>query len=259
MNSISSRKLLKLLALCSFGLSVLFVILARVYTVSCSNIVLMYTAWPEVFEILVNLVECSLFGIAYAILIYTAYRFPENRLTTFVMVYFGSVLFKYVANYLVTWITDTGMSVDYLLHNLLYILIFTAIELLQAALILLILRATMKSYHAFVAQQQRIAANLPGTEVSVRTYAFPFSALFSLKNPLQKCAFWSGFFISAFKMVSRLIYDISYGLPSSVTDALWMVIYYLLDIFMGVAVCLFITYLLMAIDHRDPLNTSHET
>lgn len=257
MKSISSRKLLKLLALFSFGLSVLFVILARVYTVSCSNIVLMYTAWPEVFEILVNLVECTLFGVAYAILIYTAYRFPECKQIPFVMVYFGSVLFKYIANYLVTWITDTGMSVDYLLQNLLYILIFTAIELLQAVLVLLILRSTMKAYHAFVVRQQRVAANLPDTEITVRTYAFPFSALFSLQNPLQKCAFWSGAFITAFKMVSRLIYDFSYGLPNSVTDALWMVIYYLLDIFMGVAVCLFITYLLMAIDHRDSLNTSH--
>ena len=257
MNSISSRKLLKLLALFSFGLSLLFVILARVYTVSCSNIVMMYTAWPEVFEIVVNLVECTLFGVAYAILIYAAYRFPDNKITSFVTVYFASVLFKYISNYLVTWISDTGMSIDYLLQNLLYILIFTGIELLQATLVLLVLHTTMKGYHAFVVQQQRIAVQFPATEISVRTYAYPFYALFSLKNPLQKCAFWSGAFITLFKMASRLIYDFSYGLPTSVTDALWMVIYYLLDIFIGVAVCLFITYLLMAIDHRDSFKTSH--
>ena len=251
MNSISSQKLLRLLALVSFGLSVLFVIFARVYTVSCSNIVLMYTAWPEIIEILVNLVECTLFGFAYAILIYAVYRFPERKLTPFISIYFASVSFKYISNYLLTWITDTGMSAEYLLQNLLYIFIFTAIELLQAALVLLIVHSTMNRYHVFVKKQQRIAANLPGTEISVRTYAFPFTALFSLKNPLQKCALWSGIFIAAFKMASRLIYDFSYGLPTSVIDALWMVIYYLLDIFIGVAVCLFITYLLMAIDHRD--------
>ena len=256
MNPTVQQRLLKLLALLSFSLSALFVILARVYTVSCSNIVMMYTAWPEIFEILVNILECTIFGIAYAILIYVAYRFPNNRLSRFVAVYFGSVCFKYVANYLMTWITDTGMSFDYLLQNLLYILLFTALELLQATLVLLVVRYTMKAYHAFIDRQQRIAANLPGTEISIRTYTFPFTTLISLKNPLQKCAFWSGVWIAVFKIASRLIYDISYGLPTSPTDALWIVIYYLLDIFTGFAVCLLITYLLMTFDSREQRHRS---
>ena len=109
----------------------------------------------------------------------------------------------------------------------------------------------MKAYHAFIERQQRIAANLPGSEICARTYAFPFSSLLSLKNPLQKCAFWSGVWITAFKMASRLIYDFSYGLPTSLTDALWILIYYLLDLFTGFAVCLLITYLLMSFDSRE--------
>ena len=251
MNQAASQKLLRLLALLTFSLSALFVVLARIYTVSCSNIVMMYTAWPEIFEILINVLECAIFGIAYAILIYAAYRFPETRLSHFVMIYFGSVLFKYIANYLVTWITDTGMSLDYLLQNLLYILLFTALELAQATLVLLVTHHTMKAYHTFIKRQERIAATLPGTEISARTYVFPFSHLISLKNPLQRCAFWSGIWITLFKMASRMIYDISYGWPTSIVDALWILIYYLFDLFTGFAVCLLITYLFMLFDHRE--------
>ena len=251
MNQATPQKLLRALACFSFGLSALFVILARVYAISCSDIVMMYTAWPEILEILINILECIVFGLAYGILIYAAYRFPDTRLSRFVLVYFGSVLFKYLANYLVTWITDTGMSADYLIQNLLYILLFTALEIAQAALVLLILQPTMKAYHAFIRRQQRIAAALPDAEVSVRTYAFPFSSLISLKNPLQKCAFWSGIWITVFKIASRMIYDFSYGLPTSIADAFWIVIYYLLDIFSGFAVCLLITYLLMTLDSRE--------
>lgn len=245
------QKLLRALLLLSFGLSALFVILAKIYTIACSDVVIMYTAWPEVVEILINVLECGLYGIAYAFLIYAAYRFPEERLTKGVLIYGGSVLFKYMANYLVTWITDTGMSSEYLLENLSYVLIYTAIELLQAALVIILLCRTMKAYHEFVAHQQRVAANLPGTEVTVRTYVFPFRALLSWNNPLQKCALWSGIVVTVFKSVSRLIYDISYGFPTSVVDGLWMVIYYLLDVFAGFAVCLLITYLLMIFDSKE--------
>lgn len=251
MNQAASKKLLRLLLIFSFGLSALFVMLARLYAVSCTDITIMYTAWPEVLEIVVNLVECVIFGIAYAVLVYAAYRLPEGGLKPYIIAYFGSVLFKYIGNYLVTWLTDTTMSADYLLENLTYILIYVAMELSQAVLVLLIIWRTMKAYHAFIERQMRIAANLPGAEVDVRTYAFPFTKLISLKNPLQKCALGSGALVSVYKIVSRVIYDVSYGAPTSVADALWMLVYYLTDIFVGFAVCLLITYLLMSFDRRE--------
>ena len=245
------KKLSKLLLLCSFGLSALFVFLARIYTVSCSDIVVMYTAWPEVLEILVNLVECTLFAIAFAIFIYAAYRIPLSGLWKFFLIYSGSVCFKYISNYIITWITDTGMSADYLIQNLTYILIYTAIELVQAGIVFLIVWKTMKAYHSFIERQTRIAANIPGTEISIRTYAYPFSHLITLKNPLQKNAFLSGCVIALFKVISRVIYDISYGMPTSIMDAFWMIVYYLWDLFIGFAVCLLITYLLMVFDQRE--------
>ena len=245
------KKMFKWLTFLSFGLSALFVILARIYTVFCSNVTIMYTAWPEVLEILVNVLECSIYGISFAFIIYAAYRFLESGSFRFVAVYAGSVLFKYIANYVVTWITDTGMSMEYLIENLTYVLIYAAIELAQAALVIWMIYRTMNHYHEFIKGQMKIAATLPGAEISVRTYVFPFSSLISWRNPLQKCALWSGIVISAFKIISRLIYDVNFGWPSSVVDALWMLIYYLLDLVVGLAVCLLITYLLMRFDSAE--------
>ena len=251
MNQALYQKKFRELFWLSFGLSALFVVMARIYTVACSDILIMYTAWPEVIEILVNALECGIYGISYAYLIYAAYRFPDESIAQLALVYSGSVLFKYVSNYVMTWLTDTGMSAEYLLENLSYILIYTAMELAQGALVLLVVWKTMSAYHAFIARQMRIAQNLPDVTVSARTYVFPFTALFSWKNPLQKCALWSGIMVSGFKILSRLIYDISYGFPISVIDGLWMVISYLIDIFVGFAVCLFITYLLMRFDAKE--------
>ena len=245
------QKMLKRLFLLSFGLSALFVILARVYTVFCSNVVIMYTAWPEAVEIVVNGLECGIYGIAFAYILYMAYRFPEKGCLGGALVYGGSVLFKYLANYIVTWITDAGMSAEYLTENLTYVLIYVAMELVQAILIVGVIYRTMNGYHEFIKRQMKIAATLPGAEITPRTYAFPFSDLISLKNPLQKCALWSGLVVSAFKIVSRMIYDINYGWPGSVIDGLWMMIYYLLDLVVGFAVCMLITYLLMRFDNKE--------
>lgn len=248
MNQTLYRKMLKTHSLLCFGLTALFVILAKVYAVTCTNVLIMYTAWPEVIEILINLLECVIYGIAYAFFIYIAYRFSVRGLIKFVCIYGGSVLFKYISNYILTWLTDTGMSADYLLENLSYVLIYTVIELAQAGLVLFVICRTMTVYHAFVAKQMRIAQALPDAQVNMRTYAFPFTALISSRNLLQKCALVSGITITGFKIVARLIYDISYGWPTSVVDGLWMVIYYMIDIFAGFAVCLLITYLLMRFD-----------
>ena len=251
MNQTLYRTKLREMLWLTFGLSAIFVIMAKIYTVTCSDILIMYTAWPEVIEILINILECGIYGISYAILIYAAYRFQGENIMRFAFIYGASVLFKYVANYVMTWLTDTGMSADYLLENLSYVLIYTAIELLQCALVLFVVLKSMKTYHKFIEQQVRIAQKFSDTSITPRTYVFPFTALFSWKNPLQKCALWSGVVISGFKVFSRLIYDINYGWPSSVVDALWMLISYLLDVFAGLAVCLLITYLLMQFDKKE--------
>ena len=251
MNHTFSQKIPRKLAILSFGLSALFVVLARLYTVSCADIVFMYTVVPELLEILVNLLECAIYGIAYGLCIYAAYRDSARLFRRCALIYGGSVLFKYLGNYFMTWITDTHMSASYLLENLLYIFLYTLIELAQAAIILLVILRAMKSYHTFIAKQQRIAQALPDAKITLRTYAFPFSKLISLKNPLQKCAFWAGTTVTIFRIVSRLIYDISFGLPTSLVDALWIVVYYLLDFFVGFAVCLLITFLLISMDQKD--------
>ena len=93
MNQTVPAKLSRLLLYLSFGFSALFVVLARIYTISCSDILIMYTAWPEVIEILINILECVIYGIAYALLIYAAYRFPEVGVAKFVWIW-SSILFE---------------------------------------------------------------------------------------------------------------------------------------------------------------------
>lgn len=250
MHTNASKKLFRTLFFFTFGLSALFVLLARLYTISCTDVSVMYTALPEVLSIIINIVECTIFGIAYAYLIWVAYSRPACGIRRYVILYAVSVLFKYLLNYMVTWLTDTGMSAAYLLENLSYILIYATIELLQGAIVLWMTLRITRQLHAYVAHRQSIAANLPDVHIDVRSEVFPFAKLLSWQNPLQRCALIAGMTVSAFKVVSRMIYDFTYGLPTSVVDGMWMLIYYLMDLFIGFAICMLITYLLMTLDSR---------
>ena len=58
--------------------------------------------------------------------------------------------------------------------------------------------------------------------------------VFDKENPLQVCALLAGALLSLVKIVSRIIYDVSYSLfigpPESLGEILAMVIYYLSDV-----------------------------
>ncbi len=253
MDQTTHKKKLLQLFLLTFGLSALFVLLARLYTITSSDVMVMYTIWPEIIYISINVLECSVYGIAYAYLIYVAYRFWD-KLPLFALCYGVSVCFKYLLNCLVTWIVDAGMSSEFLLDNLWVVFVYIAIELLQASIFVFLLWLTMRKFHAFVAQQAKIAVKLPGTEVTARTYAYPFTSLLSLQNPLQASACYGGLIVTGFKVISRLISDINVGWPVSLADALWILLYYTLDIFAGFAVCMLITYLLIRFDQISQRN-----
>jgi hypothetical protein len=56
-----------------------------------------------------------------------------------------------------------------------------------------------------------------------------FDKLLYFKEPFNRAILSIGIVLSAIKIVTRLLYDISYGTPSSLVEILWMVFYYSLD------------------------------
>ena len=75
-----------------------------------------------------------------------------------------------------------------------------------------------------------------GSKAIAEVPLLPFKRLFDLSNPLLASAFASGAVMALAKIATRVIYDIYVGLPSSLVDLLWMVVYYLLDVFTGLVI-----------------------
>lgn len=246
-----SRKLFWLLCILSFGLSTAFVILAKCYTLAWSDVTTADTVLPILLDYLSKIAEWCLYITAYAIIFYELYTEGVAPARKFIFVYAGSVFFKYLLNYLVTWITDAGMSSEYLADNLTYIGIYIGIEWLQLLFIMLMAVSSAKAYHKFLAGQRKLAATLPNYTLEERNYTFPFKKLFSTENVLQKNALWAGFVLTVFRVVSRMIYDITYGAPSDAADLMWMIFYYTVDIVVGMVSIIAITALFMRFDKME--------
>lgn len=244
-----SRKLFCILITLSFGLSTLFVALAKCYTLLATNIAFMYTILPGLLNILNSIIQWSIFAIAYAIIIFIMYAEGPSAGKRFILAYGGSVIYKYLFNFLISWLTDRVALSDIFWQNLGYIGIYILIELTQLTIVILFVRAIMAAHHRFLKGQRHLAEDVLHTELDERAYTFPFKKLLTRRNVLQKSALYTGLTLSVFKIVSRIIYDISYGAPDSLTQVFWMIFYYIADIVVGLITTLFITYLFMMMDN----------
>ncbi len=69
---------------------------------------------------------------------------------------------------------------------------------------------------------------------------YPYQGAFKKSNPLQKAGLLTSVIFSALLVLSRLIYDFSYGAPESTAEILQMIVGYASDIIAGILVYIFI-------------------
>jgi hypothetical protein len=66
-----------------------------------------------------------------------------------------------------------------------------------------------------------------------------------MKNdPLRFSALLVALLMGVIRIIGRVIYDIGYGAPTDLIDILWMILYYSLDVFIGVACYFVLLYIL---------------
>ena len=81
--------------------------------------------------------------------------------------------------------------------------------------------------------------------------AFPFKKTFDLHNPLQRSAFIMAIIMGSIHIASRIIYDLYYGLPSTLVDLLWMVTYYLSDVVSALIMYLIAIFFFVKLNEKD--------
>lgn len=207
-----------------------------------SNIVYADTLLPTVMEFIYTTVELFALSFGFASVIYITYRFGYAKCKRIFVIIFVASLYKYVANTVVAWI-DGGFHSDELLSDILNVVIYTSLDILQALIVGFIAYKIIKKfddrYGVAKKSAEKLNENYPERDAGV----YPFAGLFDFKNPLLKSAFSGGILVAAVKMLMRLWYDIIYtfyyGLPGGFTEVLFIISNYLFDCIAGV-LCYFI-------------------
>lgn len=190
-----------------------------IFHLCSSNILLRDSVYPIVLDFLMSFLNYLFYWIAFSFLIYAFFRFEETHYRSFFAIYAGVVAFRYCANLLSGFLmTEIPLWEKLVSDYLPYLLIDIGLDLAQMGALLLILR-TVKYPNTSPIQKKR----------GILLFScLPFTKMFNFKNPIQKTAFWGALIPAILQLFSQIIFDISYGAPTTLAAWLWMILYYLL-------------------------------
>ena len=199
----TTKALAKVLSLSLLILCPIYLVLSITYSIFYSDIVFSIGILPKVLTILVVLCDIVSYAVCFSIFIYSVYRRGFKSTLPLIGLYGGIVLLKYLATVL--------------LHTLIFRYspdFFSAI--VSWILDILVLAAALFIITVSISKRQENAVD--------------FSGIFSKENPLQITSLFIGIFISAIKLIQRILFDIGYGAPDDILEVLWMSVSYLSDI-----------------------------
>lgn len=202
------------------------------YVYLCNDVIYVDTILPTLLETVYTILELSVFVTAFAYITYYTIKHSLKGARYFIFVYIGATLFKYMSNYAVTSIMEGGFS----LLSLRNVGILILIELFQLGVLLFCLKTI----------RDECSEALDGGRS-----CFPFKKLFDLDNPMQRSAFFGALTICVLRVLTRIVYDITLGMPDSILEVLVMVGYYSLDIVVGVMCYFAEIWILMGLNEKD--------
>lgn len=230
--------------------SVYSIIFKTLYIKAETDISFMIPIFIDVIPHLTDICEVIGILVAYAFIIYSFYRFDRAEVRLFIISFCLQILYKYLVTFAVTYIINGSLpTVRSLISDL--VLAFAIpflLELLMLAILLHLTNKTIGKAIFLIKEKKALEAKLPDYTFDERKVFFPFKKIFDFKNPLQKCAMYSGLIITLSKLLQLVIIDIQVGLPSSIAEFVWMVIYYSANIILGLLSYLFILWMLISID-----------
>lgn len=230
---ISRKRLLLTLIVASavfFALSSL--ILSPLYIYTCSDVLYATTALPEIIDIVIDIVDVAAYAVSFSIIIYSIFKFTFKKSLGLIFVYISFVILKYLANLIITSISDGVFSPD----EAIYVLIYLVLEFILFGIVLILPSILIPNYYAKRAVIEKANAKLGKKTPSVHEELFTSKKFFSTKNPLHLSALVTGIILSVAKISTRILFDMYIGLPTSFADAAWMIAYYVSDILIALIV-----------------------
>lgn len=229
------------------------VVMTTLYVKAETDVAFMIPVFVDIIPYATDLCELVGMLIAYTAVLYYWHGSTASQKCGYVIAFAALTVYKYIAKLVVTYIMNGALpSVkSYLADMLLAVVLPLLLELVQFAVILLIIRSIMKKTDAFIAEKKSLEGKLPDYHFDEEAVFFPFQGLFGKHNPLQRSALGIGIVITVSKAIQLLINDIMIGPPEDVIDMLWMLLYYLMCVVLGFASYLGVLWGLMTLRGRE--------
>lgn len=247
------RILSRVLFLSVYAIVTLYVfVLAPLYVRLANDVLYMTTVLPDLLSFLLAVLDIAVFAIAYAVILYAVYRLPMRRVRNLLLIYGGAILYRNVVNLVMTYLTDGIPVKDEIGFDLVSVLAYIILESLQCGLVVFIAHKVISAMKKQEEIRLAAAIKLNKKQYTPLLESFPFDRLFSFRRPVQKAAFLIALVPMGVKVLSRIVYDLGIGLPTSLAEVAVMLLYYTADI-VGYGLVLYgaMIFLLSAFHKKD--------
>ena len=211
-------------------------VLAPIYTSLNQNILYRGTLGMDIFYEALMILEIAVYTVAFCAMIYLFHTASTKKAIPCMLTYVAVLLFRHAASLFM----DSLKSID--LFTIQMAVFYLFLELLLCLIIVLVTAKRASRYRQNLDEWNRLRAKLSSSTEEFPAL-YPFTSAFSKNNSLQWCAMVLSGILMSGRILSRILADIDTGLPTSAKDAIIMVIFYLLDITIGLLVYVFSLFL----------------
>ena len=191
----------------------------------------------NIFNVLSQLAEVVAISVFYATLFLLIYRCGEKRGGKAFIVFAAATVYKYLANTAVSWIYDGSIPATWV-WDVINVVFFTALEMLQMLVIFLISRGLISAYNEKREIRLKAAEKIGYTSDEYAEGAYPFKMLYDRSNCLLRSALVCAAVTVIAKGIGSLLSDIwliaMYGFPEVATTWVMMLIGYGMKVIFGV-------------------------
>lgn len=201
--------------------------LAPLYSSLSNNVIYMSSWVVYIPEFALEIVEIAVYTVSFSVFVYVLHTTRLKKAIPFFLSYALLLILRRVASLGMGILSYGSLDILELQSSLWYVIL----DVITAGIVILF-AARKSAHHQKTCMEIKKLKEHLKEPVAMPTL-YPFESAFSKTNSLQLCALFTSLFLTLEKIGSRVIFDLFYGAPADLSDALIMAIYYLTDILMG--------------------------
>ncbi len=220
-------------------------LLVPLYTYLEADVVYKDSMLTIIIDYTQDLFDLCAFSVSYALIIFSMLLLTglQTRLTVmlYAVLFFAQIPVKlFVINPIMY---GSIGSITEIIIDVIHLTVYFALQMLQLLVVYLFSRTDSGRYKQYV---DSLGSSKQSSQ-SAPKKILPFSKIFNWNNPLQRSAAKMSMLILGIKIFTRIVNDITYGVPESLGEVLIMCVYYISDIIYGVVAYLIAVCVISAV------------